>query len=186
MKKYVADELSRFLEAIDSVLDQPTRVVVIGGTAAALRYGVKHPTSDIDTWNRITGDLERALIQARRITGLDVPVSQSGQAEGPENMEARFERVLPHLSRLHVEVPERHDLVLMKTVRGYQHDLDMIAEIHQNSPLDLQVLIERFAETDPVGPPQRFKDNFLAVVERLFPDDLASVEAKLSRRRMVD
>lgn len=183
MNKYVADELSRFLEAVDSALDQPARIIVIGGTAAALHYGVNHPTSDIDTWNRITDDLARAVAKARALTGLHVPVSRSGQAEGPEGTESRFQRVLPHLKRLHVEVPEKHDLVLMKTVRGYQNDIDVIAEIHRNFPLDLQILIERFAETDPTGPPKRFKDNFLAVVERLFPTDLASVEAQLRQRQ---
>ena len=182
MKKYIADELSRFLEAVDRALVQPTRMIVIGGTAAALHYGVKHPTSDIDTWNSLTDDLERAVTKARALTGLDVPVSKSGPAEGPEGMESRFQRVLPQLNRLLVEVPEKHDLVLMKTVRANQNDLDVIAEIHQNSPLDLQVLIERFAETDPTGPPKRFKDNFLAVVERLFPNDLASVEERLRQR----
>jgi hypothetical protein len=35
------------------------------------------------------------------------------------------------LKKLRVMVPERHDLALMKVVRGDRHDVDVIAEIHK-------------------------------------------------------
>jgi hypothetical protein len=104
----------------------------------------------------------------------------SGIAEGPEGLESRLERALPHLECLIVWVPEKHDLVLMKTLRAEQHDLDAIAEIHAHSPLNLDVLVQRFAEElDPVGNPLRIRANFLAVVERLFPQSVEAVARRL-------
>jgi hypothetical protein len=154
-------------------------LVVIGGTAAALRYGVKHPTRDIDTLKAISASLADAVQAAREATGLEVPMGMSGIAEGPEGLESRLERALPHLERLIVWVPEKHDLVLMKTLRAEQHDLDAIAEIHAHSPLNLGILVQRFKELDPVGNPLWIRANFLAVVERLFPQSVEAVARRL-------
>ncbi len=46
-------------------------------------------------------------------------------------------------------MPEKHDLALMKAIRGYEHDLQAIAEIHAHSLLDADTLIGRF---QPEGP----------------------------------
>ena len=176
MKTYLAEQLVLFLEAIDAALDEPTRLIVIGGTAAALHYGVKFPTRDIDTWNAISAGLATAVENAVRKTGLDVPVARSGVADAPEGMEERLEPVLTHLGRLKVFVPERHDLALMKMLRANQHDLDVIAEMHGHSPLHLDVLVQRYEdEMDPVGDPRTIRGNFLALIEVLFPDRIDSV-----------
>jgi hypothetical protein len=93
---------------------------------------------------------------ARAVTGLDVPTLKSAVADAPDDFESRLERVLPHLSRLTVLVPEKHDLVLMKAMRCYEHDLEAIVQIHANSPLDPDTLIRRFKEEmAPIGNPTR-------------------------------
>ena len=92
-------------------------------------------------------------------------------ADAPEEFESRLERVLAKLTRLKVLLPDKHDLVLMKAVRCYEHILEAIAEIHAHSRLDLEVLLRRFRdEMTPIGDPARIRDNFLLVVERLLPD----------------
>ena len=48
MRTFLKDELERFLEAVDHALAQPVEVIVIGGTAAALHYGVTRATHDIE------------------------------------------------------------------------------------------------------------------------------------------
>jgi len=84
-----------------------------------------------------------------------------------QQLESRLERVLASLTRLKVLVPEKHDLVLMKAVRCYEHDLEALAEIHARSRLDLEVLVRRFRhEMTPIGDPARIRDNFLLAVER--------------------
>jgi hypothetical protein len=157
------------------------RVVVIGGSAAALHYGVTRATHDIDTWDAIRADLAAAIEIAQRTTGLPIPMGTSGVAAPPYEFESRLERVLPALARLEVYVPERHDLVLMKTMRADEHDIQAIVEINANFPLDLETLVRRFRfEMDAaIGDPQRLRGNFLVVVERLFPDAVEQVAHSL-------
>ncbi len=184
MRTFLKDELERFLMAIDQALAQPVEVIVIGGTAAALHYGVTRATHDIDTWTTVRGDLAAAAATARLATGLDIPLTQSGVADAPHDFESRLERVLPHLDRLRVWVPEKHDLALMKAMRAYEHDLQAIAEIHAHSPLDLDTLVGRFQdEMTPIGDPARIRGNVLAVVERLFPDHVEDVARRLRKPR---
>jgi hypothetical protein len=181
LRRYRRDEIEQFLTGVDAALSQPARVVVIGGSAAALHYGVTRATHDIDTWNAIRADLAAAIERAQQTTGLPIPMGTSGVAEPPYEFESRLERVLPGLARLEVYVPERHDLVLMKTMRADEHDIQAIVEIHANSPLDLETLVRRFKfEIDAaIGDPQRLRGNFLVVVERLFPDAVERVAHSL-------
>jgi hypothetical protein len=180
MRVFIRQELEQFLEAIDGALAGPVGVIVIGGCAATLHYGVTRATRDIDTWTTVQAELAAAAAQARATTGLEVPLEKSGVADAPFDFEARLERVLPHLQRLQVMVPEKHDLVLMKAMRCYEHDLQAIAEIHAYSPLDLETLVQRFLdEMNPIGDPQRIRGNILAVVERLFPDAVKEVAGRL-------
>jgi hypothetical protein len=111
-------------------------------------------------------------------------VTQSGVADAPHDFESRLERVLPDLDRLRVWVPEKHDLALMKAMRAYEHDLQAIAEIHAHSRLDLDTLIGRFQdEMAPIGDPARIRGNILAVVERLFPEQVEDVATRLRKAR---
>jgi hypothetical protein len=183
VKTFLRQQLERFLEAVDAALDEPVQVVVIGGSAAALHYGVDLATRDIDTWTNVAVALAAAAGKARTATGLDVPLQRSGIADAPYDFESRLERVLPNLTRLQILVPERHDLVLMKAVRCYEHDLEAIAEIHAHSPLDLQTLVRRFEdEMAPIGEPLRIRGNFLVVIEKLFPDSVTAVARTLRKR----
>ena len=183
MRRYRRDEIEQFLTAVDAALSQPARVVVIGGSAAALHYGVTRATHDIDTWNAMRADLEAAVRAAHQTTGLPVPMGSTGVADAPYEFESRVERVLPALPRLEVYVPEKHDLILMKTMRADEHDIQAIVEIHANSPLDLDTLVHRFKSEmgAAIGDPQRLRGNFLVVVERLFPDAVETVARSLRR-----
>jgi hypothetical protein len=111
-----------------------------------------------------------------------VPFQKSGVADGPFDLEARLRRALPRLQRLKLMVPERHDLVLMKVVRGYEHDLEAIEAIHRSSPLALEVLLRRYQRemSAVVISPMRLRGNFLTMVERLFPDELDAVVERLA------
>lgn len=184
MRAYLKEELEQFLQAVDAALEQHVEVILIGGAAAALHYGATRPTRDIDTWNTIHEDLARAAKRARLSTQLEVPVQKSGVADAPSDFEARLERVLSDCVRLVVLVPEKHDLVLMKAVRAYEHDLEVIAEIHGRFPLQLETLVGRFeTEMSPIGDPARIRGNFLAVVERVFPASVDLVAQRLERSR---
>lgn len=183
MKKYLRDQIERFLGAVDAALAEPATMVIIGGSAAVLRYGVTLATHDIDTINSLPEAVLRAAEKARESTGLSVPIQMSGVADPPYDYESRLERILPQFTRLSVWVPERHDLVLMKTMRADAHDLDAIVEIHSNAPLDFETLVGRFiSEMDAaIGEPTRIRRNLLVVVERLFPELVEEAERRLAR-----
>lgn len=183
MRLYTPDELRRFLGGVDAALGRRAEIVVIGGAAAALEYGVVTGTRDIDTWTRVHRDLLLAVERARQTTGLEVPFVQSGVADGPHEFESRLERALPQLRRLAVMVPEKHDLVLMKVVRGDEHDLQAIEAIHQRLPLDLTLLLKRYEEEmgAAITDPARLRGHVLTMVERLFPEELDAVEKRLRK-----
>ena len=74
MRVYTPGELRRFLAAVDRALEHPAEVVVIGGAAAAIEYGVASGTRDIDTWTRVHEDLAVAAERARQTTGSRCPL----------------------------------------------------------------------------------------------------------------
>jgi len=181
VKLYPPADLERFLAAVDSALTRQVDVIVIGGAAAALHYGVQQATRDVDTWTVVQDDLRAAVEQAHRVTGIDVPFGKSGVADAPWEFESRLERALPDLRRLIIRVPERHDLVLMKTIRGDEHDLEAIEAMHGVVSLSLDTLLARFEDemSHVVSSPRMLRLNFLTLVERLFPRDLKRVAKRL-------
>jgi hypothetical protein len=184
VKLFLRAELEQFLRSVDVALRRPTSVVIIGGAAAAVRYGVGTGTRDIDTWTSVQDDLADAVATARQVTGLDVPFGKSGIADGPWDFESRLQRALPHLERLTVLVPERHDLVLMKTVRGDEHDLQAADAIHRADPLDVDVLVRRFEDEmgAVIGDRRMLELNFLTLIERLFPERLEDVSTRIGNK----
>ena len=139
--RHPPQELERFVCAIDEALTDAASILVIGGAAAALAYGATRATDDIDTFHPLSPAVQKAVEMAQRSTGLKIPVSFAAVADAPYDFE---DRLVPipglALERLTVVVPERHDLVLMKTLRGYQHDVEVIEQIHRGQPLVFEVL----------------------------------------------
>ena len=63
----------------------------------------------------------------------------------------------------------------MKIARAEAHDLDAIADIHAASPLDVDTLIARWAETRTqiIGSKEQHRLNFLAAIALLFGAETA-------------
>lgn len=181
-RAFGAHEIRAFLQAVDRHLTTRARMEIIGGSAAALAHGASSTTCDVDTFNAISRALLRAVARANEETGLQIPVSQATVADVPYNYEDRLERQLPDLRYLEVWVLEKHDLVLSKTVRCYEHDLQQVLEIHQSVELSLDVLVERFESemTNVIGDLARIRFNFLIMIETVFGElQRASVEKRL-------
>ena len=134
MRRYNRIELIKFLRGMDEELSAPVQMLIIGGAAASLRYGATSTTRDIDTWTTIPPAIHQAADRARAKTGLEIPLEQASVADAPYHYEDRTRRMPLKLRWLRVRVPERHDLVLMKIIRGDRHDEDVIAEIHAKHP----------------------------------------------------
>src|SRR5688572_8476625 len=82
--------------------------------------------------------------------------------------------------------PSANDFAMLKTVRGYAHDLDAVEALHHRKPLELVTLIDRYRSTatQAIGDPKRLRANFLALVARLYGDEAAdTVETQLKVSR---
>ncbi len=79
-----------------------------------------------------------------------------------------------------------HDLVLSKTIRGYDHDLQQIREIHERAGLSFDVLVERYRDemSHVMGDPARIREVFLVMIEDVFGElKRVAAEKALKARR---
>ena len=185
LQRFAPDELTRFLVALDAALPERTFVILLGGGAAALGHGVRTATKDLDTLTDVS-DFESAIRQARRATGLDIPMEQTTVADLPYEFESRLVRVMPHLERLELFVPEAHHLVLSKLVRAHAGDLAAIEELHARNPLSFDTLMRRYLDemTHAIGDPVRLDGNFRLGVHVLFGElKLGEAQRALAARR---
>lgn len=184
-QKYSTIQLERFVVAIDEVLTENLRLLFIGGSAAALAYNLKTHTKDID----IFGDSEQFHVDYHYLKTLEksagekagflIPIDTVGVADAPYNYEDRvyLAPLSERLKRLSVYVPERHDFFLMKIMRGNEHDVQHLREIHNGgNPFEPQLLCDRFIkEMDHVALGTReLIDNFLNAVFEVFEEEEAS------------
>jgi hypothetical protein len=168
-------ELIAFLRAVDRSLTQKVELVVVGGAAAAVGYGASIRTSDVDVLRVVAGSLAAlgaAVDRARAETGLRVSVGAAPVADLPYDYEARLKPVRGlALKRLAIRIPDKYDLALSKTMRGYPHDIDAIESMHRRHRLASATLVRRF-ETElmkvAVADPRRIALNVAAVVARLY------------------
>lgn len=95
--------------------------------------------------------------------------------DAPFNLEDRLKVILPGLERLVVLVPEKHDLVLMKMLRGEEPDLEVAEEINQKHGLNPDTLVTRYLEEMKhiAGEVRRIDLNLLALMSRLFGAEVA-------------
>lgn len=185
MERYPSDDIRRFLRAVDARLNRRCVVIIIGGSGAGLAYATDLRTHDIDTYNRVPAYLAAAAQKARVDTGLDIPITHSAVADLPYDFENRLEQpTIGRLRHLEVWVPEKHDLVLSKTLRGYEHDLDAVAEIHRRHTLDAELLVDRYIDEmgHAIGEKSRLDCNLFAMLARVFGDDVA----KRAERRLAE
>jgi hypothetical protein len=174
LREHDATLLERFLRAVDEELEAPQDIIIIGGAALSIAYRNSYATRDIDLWSSPEPVFWEACRRARARLHLDIPVSPAGVAQAPHDFESRLLPV-EHLGlkRLKIWVPERHDLAMMKTVRGAANDLEAIREMHEEAPLALETLLSRFHETDVMGSRGMFRLAFLEVVALLFGEPVA-------------
>jgi hypothetical protein len=146
MTTYQAEQIRRFLKAVDKHLQEDVRLVVIGGGAALL---------------------QDAVARAQAELGFAVPIGRAAIADLPLHYEDRQLRPLPRLRHLDVIVPDRHDLALSKLVRASQADLAVCKEMHAHKPFELATLVKRHLEEmdHAIGRQADRDQNLIAAVE---------------------
>lgn len=187
MRKFTTKECEDFLRRVDAELESECRIVLIGGGAVALKYKGTHATTDLDLWSiratstkpqvaKTDSDFWAAVERAQAGMTPPIPVERATIAEPPYNFEDRLLSLDLGLTKLTVDIPEAHDLVLMKLARAEAHDLDAIEDINKAVPLNVETLIERYLETKTQvnGSLENHRLNFLAAIARVFGEVTAA------------
>jgi len=177
-------ELIAFLRELDGRLTAPGSIRLIGGAAVGLCFLPSYRTLDVD-YARADREVQDAIAHLRRVAPARIVATQTGVYFVPYGYEQRLVTLdIPGLTFLSVEVPERHDLAIMKATRGIDRDLDTLSQVHAVAPFELTTLVERFQETWVTGP-QRLADlGFLLLIEVLFSDrDAYRAEELLTAHR---
>lgn len=179
MQRHTQDDLIAFLRAVDRFLEQRYPLVIIGGAAASLAYDDRaaRTTTDVDSANPLSEEFQQAMRRAAEATGLNVPIEYHGVYDGPYEWEQRLYRP-EHLQfpKIKISIPERHDLALMKVIRGEEHDIQTVLDMHKDQALDLQVLMQRFQSemAHVTGNMAMIRLNFIGLVEALFGEEPAT------------
>lgn len=175
MQRLERDQIIRFLRALDAALEGDVKIFVVGGTAAILQYNAVVKTADIDVIGIVSGseaDLRRAARVATDVTGIVLPISQVTIAELPWNYEDRLKTVRGlRLKKLTMIVPDKYDLALSKTIRGYEHDMEAIASMHKHHRLSEKVLVRRFEDETrgiAMGDPRNLALNMFHLMQLLY------------------
>jgi hypothetical protein len=182
-------DLVAFLRAVDARLSGPGAIRLIGGAVISLAHVPSYQTRDVDyAWadrevDVVVGDLGASRPDLVR-------GAQTGVYFAPYSYQDRVEILeVPGLVNLRVEIPERHDLAIMKITRGYERDLAVLESMHAAEPFELPVLVERYEETWVTGPRRTADLGFGAALDLLFGDEeaeagmkmLAALRAEVSR-----
>jgi hypothetical protein len=97
LRRFDAAELRRFLASVDTFLDRPVRVILVGGSALALGYQVGVGTMDIDTWETDLGIIGPAVkragpgLTAAGVDGGRARAVTGGQGQGCTDSQAAGE-----------------------------------------------------------------------------------------------
>jgi serine/threonine-protein kinase len=167
-KTFKRSELAAFLAEIDAMLTGPVVMEIAGGAAALLAHGAHGETKDI---NSFSGFDER-IVRVAPLATHKIPLQQAPLAYAPAGYEERRQRLDLPFRNLVVWVPDRHDILLMKAVRAGQHDLQVIADIHQVKPFNLERILERYNDCmggviRAIGP-EIFDRHLRLIIEKLF------------------
>ncbi len=180
MRRLERDQIIRYLRALDAALEGDVEIFVVGGLAAILQYDAVVNTADINVFAIVSGresDLKRAARVASATTGIVLPIHPASITELPWNYEDRLRRVRGlKLKKLTMIVPDKYDLALSKTVRGYEHDMEAIASMHAHHRLSEKTLVQRFEDEiwkTARGDPRNFALNMFHVIRLLYGEKRA-------------
>lgn len=187
--EYSRQQLVAFFKILDSLLDRPATITVIGGTAIILGYKINRGTTDIDPWGTVVTDIQKNWNEAVKQSGVDVKLDLAASvAQGPYEFEDRLAPIKDlKLKNLKIFYPEAHDLVLMKITRNVDIDANDIDALHKKKKLKEKTLLNRYlAEVISIyiGDPKDLDLKYLATVERLFGEATAEVhKSQITKRR---
>jgi serine/threonine protein kinase len=136
-------QILAFLGEVDSLLEAKVDMEIVGGAAALLAYGARRPTKDINCSENFDERILRAAALAKHRVPLN-PMQSPTKHVFPAEYEERRWLLEPAFPNIRILVPERHDLMLMKCIRASPQDVQVIREMHEESPFDLDTIVSRY------------------------------------------
>lgn len=175
-------ELEKLFRGIDQRLARSVDIYIIGGAAAILGYNVTKETNDIDVDGQIPKELADAFAAETKALGLNLHLSQVGVFSPPEGYRERAKFEDFPKRKLRVWHLDQYDLAISKLDRGIEKDFEDIARIHENSPFEIERLIQIFQDeyirTVAIGDPRIKKMNLVDLAAQLFDEEVAQATAK--------
>jgi hypothetical protein len=178
------EQILTFLTEIDDMLHEPVVVEIVGGAAALLAHGARSETKDINS----LAPFDERLVRLAPRTSLKIPLEQAPVPYAPVTYEERRYKPDLRLRNLVLWVPERHDILMMKALRAAKHDLQVIQEMHETTPFDLETIVERYnfsmrLAIQALGGHQIFDQRIRLVLEKLFGGKYVRGSGLLTMRR---
>jgi hypothetical protein len=152
-----------FFAQLDDILEEETRLEILGGFVVTVLYGAQRTTADVDAVSVIPNTQTRYLIEnAGRGAPLHkkhgVYLDRVGVATLPENYEDRLIEIFTgEFRRLRLFALDPYDVALAKIERNIDRDREDVKFLARAVPFDLRTLEERyFKELRPaLGLPER-------------------------------
>ena len=166
-------DLMEYLNRIDKQLKQKITVVAVGGTAMTL-HGLKESTKDVDFCVQTRGDWEAVKSAARRISStLRLDLFQGGfiyTLQLPDDYAKKAQPIKAKLRNLEVRLLSPIDIIITKTARLNERDIEDIRALVSKKRVDKKKLIERYelVKSSYAGSETAFNDRFEQVIKEFF------------------
>jgi hypothetical protein len=144
--KHIPEPWKSFLASIDYLLEQETRLEILGGFIITVLYDAPRTTGDVDIVSVIPNDKTRKLIEAagegsKLHKTYGVYLDRVGVANLPENYEDRLTEIFEdQFQNLRLFALDPYDIALAKIERNIDRDREDVRYLAKTVPFDLNIL----------------------------------------------
>lgn len=166
-------DLLAYLHQIDSLLDRKITLVAVGGTARTL-YGLKESTKDVDfcALSKDDQDLIRSISE-KTSKAFRLDLFREGHSfilQLPEDYAAKSRPIKESFKNLIVKLLSPIDIILTKTSRLNERDLEDIRALVSKKRIDKKRLIKRYemVKETYAASNMAFHERFEQVIKEFF------------------
>lgn len=168
-----SEDLMSYLRQLDKLLKRKVTLVAVGGTAMTL-YGLKEATKDVDFCTQTKEDwaaVNSAAKKAKSRFRLDL--FREGHIyilQLPEDYAPKSRPLKEQFKNLEVKLLSPIDIILTKTSRLNERDVEDIRALVTNKRVDKKKLIERYklVKGTYAGSEAAFQERFEQVIKEFF------------------
>jgi len=183
------DQLKILLARIDSLLNTPVDLLLVGGSAVLVLSPRAMATKDLDAFPTDTLlHIQTALAKAQAVLGpVDLNVaSATFETYLPEDWQTKTRSSREFSTRnIRVFTPAPEDLAIMKIFRYLAKDAEDVALLAERADFDREAFYNRFQEVLPtaVGDTRWHAQSFSLAWNALYPGDEITIEQVLETKK---